>query len=274
MNRAKMLPDAYAKSTSSNNYKLLQLLNLLLYDTTADLLSIENECCLKNARGAILDEYGWMYGQPRNGLSDEQYRVKILGKISRMLSKGSCDEVISLIANMLGAEPSAISIDESDMTVVVYGLTIDMLENTNYKSSEITGMIHELIPTGVMLADPVYAGTLLVMGDVVKISDTEVCSVDRNGNYQFVSGEKNSLGSGGYGVDYEEVIRQYPTLRCAVGYGWAVWQRGLSGDSIDYTVTEQTGEHTSLQYPWKCNTPMGNRTFEGGTLGLVSGEDA
>lgn len=273
-NGAKYLPDSFKKSTDSTNYKLLQLLHLAELDAKADFNSIIEYRNIKNAYGKTLDRYGEMVGISRSGATDEQYRLKIRGKLARMASDGTCNKIISLTADIVGVEPENISIKENDMSIAIKGITLDALKNTGCKSAEITSAIAETLSVGVSLEPPVYEGNLLVMGDVVKISDTEVCSVDRNGNYQFVSGEKNSLGSGGYGVDYEEVIRQYPTLRCAVGYGWAVWQRGLSGDSIDYTVTEQTGEHTYLQYPWKCNTPMGNRTFEGGTLGLVSGEDA
>lgn len=294
MNRAKMLPDAYAKSTSSNNYKLLQLLNLLLYDTTADLLSIENECCLENARGAILDEYGWMYGQPRNGLSDEQYRVKILGKISRMLSKGSCDEVIALIANMLGVEPSAISIGESDMTAVVYGLTTDMLENTNYKSREITGMIRELIPAGVTLADPVYAGTLGIMGKVDTFESGEkkyTVSYDRNGNYQYFLFNHNpttpdfikQMASS----QYDE---HYPTLAHAWYLGMMSILTGRHNEGDNYDSKKHDiglsgkGEVPIYHLMYDDNGNFlpsmvsngffdDSGTFDGGTLGLISGED-
>lgn len=261
MSNVYKLPDAYAKAKSSNNYKLLDLSSQLCADFETDIKAIFDSRDFTKATGKTLDRYGEMIGQSRDGETDEQYRMKIKSRMGRLASDGSCDKTIKLIAEIIGTESENISIREDNMKVSVHGMTMDVLKNSGYKSAEVTELIKEVLPICVGLEPPVYAGTLFVMGDVVKLSETEVCSTDANGNYQF---DKR------YGFDNAETIEKYPTLRCALGYGWCYntplynyLELGLAGTGCDY------GNMGSV-----LPSAIMSGTFEGGTLGITSGEDA
>jgi hypothetical protein len=258
-NGAYQLPDAYRKDTESNNYKLLQLLHLGELDAKSNYESIMEYRNLENAYGKTLDYYGEMIGCLRNGATDEQYRFKINGTLGRLFSDGTCNQTISLIADLMGVKPDEISIDESSMTVSINGLTISALEKSGYSSNEATEIIKEMLPIGIELKSPIYAGTLLVMGDVEQIDDTHVCSKDRNGNFQF-----DKL----FGVDRADVIEKYPTLRCAAGYGMHYYREAMDWKELGL---EGYADYSGWLIEWNV---VSGREHRGGTLGFVSGEDA
>lgn len=231
MNNTKRLPDAYAKNTDSNIYKLLQLVNLLHNDLKIDLQSIDESRDIQNATGRTLDKYGEMINVSRGGATDEQYRTKILSQIARYVTESDCNSVISAIAHIFDVPVTDISIVEGNMTVDIFGLTMEMLEKSGYKSREIEAMIRGLIPIGVEMSPPKYAGTLKIL------SDEEIDRMDVS------------------------LRVSYPVLYPAWVHGHiyhGVYDRGLSGD---YDVPE---EWTFL---------LSQTTFEGGTLGILSGED-
>lgn len=159
MNNAKRLSDAYAKQPDSNNYKLLQLANLLFTDYQADLRSIARSRDISFAFGKTLDRYGEMVGVSRGTATDDQYRVKILNQIGACVSGGDCNSVISAVTQMLGIERSSVAIREHVAAVEVKGLKLSMLD-TGYSMAEINAMILKVLPAGVNLVPPVYAGTL------------------------------------------------------------------------------------------------------------------
>lgn len=163
MNESRKLPDAYAKEKCSNLYKVMQLDDLLYADSKGALKSIDRSRDLQQAYGETLDKYGEMFGVERKGASDEQLRIKLLNKIAVNHSQSDCNSLISAIAGMLSIDVSEIKITEGDTEVVISGLTIKKLEESGYKSSEITSMIQDIITAGVELAKPVYAGSLLIV---------------------------------------------------------------------------------------------------------------
>lgn len=160
MNRAKKLPDAYAKSIDSNNYKLLQLANLLYTDLKCDLTSIFELRNLQHAFGKILDEYGRMVGLNRNGLNDEQYRIKIYNQIGKQRSTGNCNDAIRLIAQTLGVEVDSFSlIEKGDATISITGLTTDVLEQSGFDVRELREIIDGVLPIGVAIDEMTFEGT-------------------------------------------------------------------------------------------------------------------
>lgn len=270
-NGAKYLPDSFKKSTDSTNYKLLQLLHLAELDANADFNSIIEYRNIKNAYGKTLDKYGEMVGISRSGATDEQYRLKIRGKLARMASDGTCNKIISLTADMVGVEPENISIKENDMSIAIKGITLDALENTGCKSAEITSAIAETLSAGVSLEPPIYEGNLLVMGEVVEVEwndgNTYIVPVDEDGNYQYPIEQT-----------FIKPNPNYPTLQAAYALGQWYYQishgqvlpkgrqdRGLSGKA----VIPSTGyPYIQVNIGW-----LDNNTYEGGTLSLLSGDD-
>lgn len=270
-NGAKYLPDSFKKSTDSTNYKLLQLLHLAERDANADFNSIIEYRNIQNAYGKALDRYGEMVGISRSGATDEQYRLKIRGKLARMASDGTCNKIISLTADIIGAEPDTISVEEKDMSVAIHGMTLEALENTGCKSAEITSAIAETLSAGVSLEPPIYEGNLLVMGEVIEVEwsngETYIVSIDADGNYQ-------------YPIE-QTFIRpnpNYPTLQAAYALGQWYYQihhgqglpkgrqdRGLSGEA-DIPTTGYPYIQSNIGWFTK-------NTYEGGTLSLLSGDD-
>lgn len=163
MNEVKKLPDAYVKVKGSNLYNVMQLDNMLYTDAKGVLESIDHSRDLSKAYGKTLDRYAEMLGIERKSANDEQLKVKILNKIAINHSGSDCNSLISAVALMLNIDASEIKITEGNTEVVVSGLTTEMLEQSGYKSSEITSMIQNLITAGVELAKPVYAGNLLII---------------------------------------------------------------------------------------------------------------
>lgn len=230
MNNAKKLPDAYAKNTDSNIYKLLQLVNLLHNDLRIDLQSIDESRDIQNATGRTLDKYGEMISVSRGGATDEQYRTKILSQIARYVTESDCNSVISAIAHIFDVPVTDISIIEGDMNVEILGLTMEMLEKSGYKSREIEAMIRGVIPIGVEMSSPKYAGTLMIMEEGKTVGDT--------------------------------FVQNYPVLGPALWYGSLAQNigTGLSGER-------------DIPESWISVGVDPTGTFEGGTLGILSGED-
>lgn len=238
MNNAKRLPDAYAKNTDSNIYKLLQLVNLLYNDLKIDLTCIDKSRDIHEATGKTLDRYGEMINVSRGGATDEQYRTKILSQIARYVTESDCNSVISAIAIIFDVPVTDISIIEEDMKVEILGLTMEMLEKSGYKSREIEAMIRGLIPIGVEMSPPKYAGTLEVMGN--------------KSYFGFPSG--------------------YPVLMPAWADGQKSYTNGKdSGLSGHGEVPESFMIIESGLFGWDKYRLSGD--YEGGTLGMLSGED-
>ena len=234
MNNTKRLPDAYAKNIDSNLYRLLQIANLLFTDTKCDLISISESRDLYNVSGKTLDYYGEMLGESRNGLTDEQYRTKILNRIGRYISGSDCNSFINSVSQMLGIEQSDISVSEGKMSVTINGLTMQILDNSGYKSHEIEEMIKGLMPVGVEINRPMYSGTLLILNEN-----------DKTG----FSPENN-----------------YPVL-------FPAWYRGQQ-ELWNYRDVGLSG-NGKVPDSWAA-TAWGTKsegTYEGGTLGILSGED-
>lgn len=292
-NGAKYLPDSFKKSTDSTNYKLLQLLHLAELDAKADFNSIIEYRNIKNAYGKTLDRYGEMVGISRNGATDEQYRLKIRGKLARMASDGTCNKIISLTADMVGVEPESISIKENDMSIAIKGITLDALENTGCKSAEITSAIAETLPAGVSLEPPVYAGTLGIMGKVETYEDGTqkyTVSYDENGNYQYFLYNHNPttpefikrMASSQYDEHYPTLAHAWYLGMMSIltgrhnegaTYDSKKHDIGLSGKGevpIRHSMYDDNGD---LLPSMKPVVLIDSGTFDGGTLSLISGED-
>ena len=87
-NLVKNLPDAYKKTTDSNNFKILEVERLALSDVRASLQEVANILDINNAKGKTLDLYGERVGQARGLADDDKYLLMIKAKLMRNLSNG------------------------------------------------------------------------------------------------------------------------------------------------------------------------------------------
>lgn len=197
---AKMLPDAYSKSTDSNNYKLMQLLNYLSSDLQTDLQWITNSRDIESVTGSTLDKYGDMVGQGRNGNGDERFRIEILNKIASMVSNSDVNSFIENIARMLGVDAETLIVYEGDMSVTIDGIPLDTIESAGISRAEIMGMIKSALPVGVDVTRMHYSGTLLI-GDYTDESPLtdypQLFPAWLDGQEEFA--EDNDIGLSGYG---------------------------------------------------------------------------
>ena len=84
---------------------------------------------VSTAIGQTLDKLGATVDVAREGLSDESYRTKILGEISKRLSSGSNDDIIQTAKNITGASkvifieeyPAAFYLDCRDVNYALLG---------------------------------------------------------------------------------------------------------------------------------------------------------
>lgn len=252
INNVTRLPDAYAKDADSNNNKLFQLAYFTSSILEDDLADIADSRDLSQAYGATLDAYGAMFGVPRNGATDTQYRVKILSQIGSLITTGDANSVLSFIAQMLGVSESSIRLIEGNMVVNVAGLTMAVLQSTGYTAAEITEMIKSIMPIGVSVGSMSFAGTLLLHTDTL---------------------------SG---------VSDYPTLYASWmdGQLGKVYQKAISDQSVDEELVRKVGLSGNGTVPSSfLNTSyvqaiqnaiegfefQASGTYEGGTLGIVSG---
>ena len=143
------MPDAYAKSTGSNLYNLLQLYREIFIDLENDMQSIAESRDLCSAYGATLDKYGEMLGQKRGGATDEQYRLEILNRIGRNVSSGDCDSVMHLISQMFGISPADISVQELGNATVLVAFGSLVYEDAGFTATEARDMVQSIMPVGV-----------------------------------------------------------------------------------------------------------------------------
>lgn len=168
MNNAKKLPDAYAKCVDSNNYKLLQLANLLYTDLRCDLLKIAESRDLEYATGETLDRYGEMLGKSRNGDSDTKYRANLLIQIGKHVSGSDFNSVIKLISDIFGIPVEEVQISElEDPTItslynigaIVSNISFEAIEKVGFTIDEAIEAIKSLLPAGVPIVNSSFAGT-------------------------------------------------------------------------------------------------------------------
>lgn len=107
------LPDAYKKTKTSNNYKILEIERRELEFLRGNLLDVESILDINNATGKTLDLYGERVGQKRGLATDDQYRVLILARIMRNLSNGTYNSVISCLSTMFNCDPSEIHLRDA-----------------------------------------------------------------------------------------------------------------------------------------------------------------
>lgn len=150
----KNLPDAYCKAEGSNNDKLFQIEQRAADAIRAEMADVISSRDIYSATGYSLDLFGELYGQPRNGMADEQYRFYILQKMA--ISCADCDynSVVRALATMLNVTPDKIRLEDAatpgnvDVVVFPYG----DLESVGITVPQAYWLVNGLLPGGVKIS--------------------------------------------------------------------------------------------------------------------------
>lgn len=155
------LPDAYRKDNESNNYKLLSVDRYIYEGIYSMIVSVYNALDVDKATGKALDMLGRKQGVKRGTSTDEQYRIRIKGKIAQSLCDGSRDSVAAAIAYILSADTSQVKLKTGEETgkVDLLGIPLKLLYAAKFSPEEINNLLDELLPEGVHLNDVQYVGT-------------------------------------------------------------------------------------------------------------------
>ncbi len=157
----KNLPDAFKKTTDSNNFKILEVEKRTLAEIREKLHQIDNILDINNATGKTLDLYGERVGQARGVAPDEKYLLMIKAKIMRNLSSGSYPSIITALCRTFNCEPSQVFITDGDepCTVTVTTLPLTVINKAGLTTSQTVAIIKSLLPVGVSLNSFLFEGT-------------------------------------------------------------------------------------------------------------------
>ncbi|MBR5823718.1 MAG: hypothetical protein IKY67_06215 [Paludibacteraceae bacterium] len=154
------LPDSYAKSSDSNNYKLLSIEQHSIKMLETDIQALDNILDVKNASGKTLDHYGKMYGQPRGIMTDEQYRILILQRIARLFTGCDYANIVRALATVFDVSIDSFVIDELDgCKVEVKSLPYTALLKNGISAVQAREIIKTMLTVGVHLEPLELEGT-------------------------------------------------------------------------------------------------------------------
>ena len=161
MSNIKKLPDSYAKGTSSNNYKLLNLNEQAITDAKADAAALFDVLDLQKATGHTLDLYGDMVGQKRGALNDTQYRFMILTRVGINTAQGNYATVTNSLRKIFNCEANEIVLRDSDSPckVKIENFPLQVLVNAGFDSTQAIDIIESLLPVGVTVDGATLEGT-------------------------------------------------------------------------------------------------------------------
>ena len=147
----KNLPDCYNKEPTSNFAKLMQLFKYDSDQFRETLRELENSLSLDDATGYTLDLYGDMYGQPRAGMTDEQYRYAIRQKMALYMAKGDYNSIINVLSFVVGTPADAFLLEDSETggNIDVKMFPYDNLQQAGYTVAQAWQILETLLPAGV-----------------------------------------------------------------------------------------------------------------------------
>lgn len=160
-NLVKNLPDAFKKTTDSNNFKILEIERIACNDLRERLQDIGDILDINNATGKTLDLYGERVGQPRGLATDEKYILMIKSKIMRNISVGSYPSVVNAICETFNCEPSQVLITENEeaCTITVAALPLSVINAAGLTTSQTVALIKSMLPVGISVKTFMFEGT-------------------------------------------------------------------------------------------------------------------
>lgn len=129
-NTLKRLPEHYAKETTSNNYKFLVSFTDVLDGVATDINTLENNLFISTSSGTYLDRKGMLFNIPRDGLSDIDYRNKIIFLNASKIGGGTAEAIKFALINSLGLPESSIMVEDTNISCV-FSITITINESTD-----------------------------------------------------------------------------------------------------------------------------------------------
>lgn len=98
-----LLPYKYNKRETSNNYKIVKLLEEVVGGIIKHQQEVKASNDIDNAEGKVLDLVGSNYSQPREpGQPDDEYRLFIKTKIAADMSQGDIETLNEIAETILG----------------------------------------------------------------------------------------------------------------------------------------------------------------------------
>lgn len=160
-NLAKNLPDAFAKDSDSNNYKILENEKYVLREHLEDLWEIYTILDIDNATGETLDRYGERVGQARGLANDAQYLFMIKARIMRNLGNGSYPSVLQSLVLTFGCDPDKVYIEETDnpCQVAMVTMPLDILNTSGMTVKQVSELVKTLLPICVTMDTLSLQGT-------------------------------------------------------------------------------------------------------------------
>lgn len=161
-NLAANLPDAFAKSENSNNYKLLKLGTETTDKIEETLKTMLDMLDIDNASGETLDLwFGKRYVLERGTSTDEQYRIRLTGKMMQNTSDGSHPSLVEALALILQCKKSDIHIIETQNRhgVIIKNIPLKIISDAGFSVEEILDIIQDLLPAGVFIKEYSLSGT-------------------------------------------------------------------------------------------------------------------
>lgn len=185
-NLAKNLPDAFAKDSDSNNYKILENEKYVLGEHLDHIWDIYTILDIDNATGKTLDRYGERVGQSRGLAADDKYLIMIKARIMRNIGNGTYPSILQSMVLTFGCTADKIYIEETDEPCHIKTVTLplDVLNSCDMTVKQVTQIIKSLLPICVTVDTVALEGTF-------EFSDSESDYDDKKG---FNDAEGGSLG--------------------------------------------------------------------------------
>lgn len=155
------LPDSFAKSPRSNNYKILEIERTTAEEIEKKLETLAKTLNTEESKGRVLDDYGQMYGQGRGMATDSQYVYMIRAKVMRNISSGDYGSIVRAICKTFSCSPKYVSIveEETPCRVKVVVLPLNVINAAGLSVQQTVEMIKQLLPVGIKLESVLFDGS-------------------------------------------------------------------------------------------------------------------
>lgn len=133
----------YQFSASQKLKALIRALVKPFYDADNEIAKLRNGHCIAQAQGATLNIIGSIVGQPRNDMSDEEYRPWIKVAICLNNSTGSAETVFTVLNILFGKKPP-IQMEEYPPNDVVF----TFFEYPKFSTTTLFAIVRSAMPIG------------------------------------------------------------------------------------------------------------------------------
>ncbi len=105
---------------------------------------------LSTAEGVQLDQYGKVLGQPRDGLSDDDYRALLGIRILANRSNGQADVILQVVAGLLDRDRLSMGVEYRQQGTAEYRLDWEAIDATSTdRLALVVKILDEITPAGV-----------------------------------------------------------------------------------------------------------------------------